>query len=128
MTDRLHAHRLLLAAQVLYCVCLFHAVIAPASASTYYVSSFGRDTNNGLSPWTPWQTTAKVNATTFQPGDNILFRGGDTFDGPIILVGPNTGAPQQVFSTPAQPVTLGGYGSNCSILAGVLAGCPRSSP
>jgi hypothetical protein len=127
MTDRLRARRLLLAAQVLYCVCLFHAVITPASASTYYVSSFGRDTNNGLSPWTPWQTTAKVNATTFQPGDNILFRGGDTFDGPIILVGPNTGAPQQVFSTPAQPVILGGYGSNCNILAGVLAGCPRLS-
>jgi hypothetical protein len=127
MIRHLYAPRLLPCVQVLYCVCILQWFGSLSLASTYYVSSAGRDNDNGLSPWSPWQTAAKVNATTFQPGDNILFRGGDTFAGPIVLVGQNTGAQQRVFSTPTQPVTLGGYGGICNILAGILAGCPRLS-
>jgi hypothetical protein len=34
-----------------------------ASAATYYVSTSGSDTNNGLSAGAPWRTIAKANAT-----------------------------------------------------------------
>lgn len=52
-------------------------------AATYYVSSSGNDSNNGTSSSSPWQTLAKVNATTFRPGDNILFSRGETFYGTL---------------------------------------------
>ena len=54
-------------------------------ATTYYVAGNGNDTNDGLTTSTAWQTISKVNATSLQPGDQVLFRSGDTFYGKIIL-------------------------------------------
>jgi hypothetical protein len=48
------------------------------SATTYYVDATnGNDRNNGLSPSTPWKTIAKVNASRFQPGNQILIKRGE---------------------------------------------------
>jgi len=47
-------------------------------ADVYHVSPAGNDANDGRTPATAWKTAAKVNATTFAPGDQILFaRGGE---------------------------------------------------
>ncbi len=56
---------------------LFLLAFSPALyAATYYVSAInGQDTNDGLSQTTPWKTIAKVNGSTFQPSDQILFKG-----------------------------------------------------
>lgn len=54
------------------------------SGTTYYVSTSGSDSNNGTSPSTPWQTITKVNAASYNPGDRILFNGGQTFSGGIV--------------------------------------------
>ena len=52
-----------------------------ASGATYYVSSsVGNDSNNGTSVSTPWRTLNKVNTSTFQPGDSILFSRGDVWN------------------------------------------------
>jgi hypothetical protein len=80
-----------------------HQQIPFNGAQTYYVSSTGSDSNNGLSPLTPWQTITKVNAHTFVPGDTILFLTGNTFSG-AIYVPQNSG-------TAANPVTFGSYGT-----------------
>jgi hypothetical protein len=46
-----------------------------ASAATYYVDSVaGSDANTGTNQVAAWQTLAKVNSKTFQPGDSILFK------------------------------------------------------
>jgi cysteine-rich repeat protein len=51
-----------------------------AANTTYYVdASAGNDGNNGTSTSTPWKTMSKVNSTTFQPGDQVLFKRGQTF-------------------------------------------------
>ena len=53
---------------------------AQAAGQVYYVdNSNGRDTNNGLSENTPWKTIAKVNSVSFVPGDQILFKRGETW-------------------------------------------------
>lgn len=54
-------------------------------SSTYYVSSSGNDLNNGISTSNPWQTITKVNSImgSLIPGDQILFRKGDTFFGTL---------------------------------------------
>ncbi len=78
---------------------------APSTTGTiYYVSSAGSDSNNGLSPSTPWQTITHVNAHTFVPGDTILFNGGNTFSGAIYL-------PPTAGTSSVTPITFGSYGT-----------------
>src|SRR3989339_1650912 len=74
-----------------------------ASASTYYVSNTGLDTNNGISESTPWQSISKINATTFSPGDSILFKKGDTFYGSITV---------SQSGTVGNPITFSSYGTS----------------
>jgi hypothetical protein len=50
--------------------------------STYYISANGSDTNDGLTPQTPWQTIKKVNSSV-SGGDTVCFRRGDIFFGQI---------------------------------------------
>ncbi len=50
--------------------------------SVYYVAANGLDSNDGLSPETPWQTIAKVNQCV-KTSDTVKFRCGDTFYGRI---------------------------------------------
>ena len=73
-----------------------------ANAKTYYLSSSGNDSNSGTDPSSAWQTLSKVNATTFQSGDQILFRRGDTFYGNIVV---------NISGSSSTPITYGSYGS-----------------
>lgn len=45
----------------------------------YYVSSSGNDNNSGKSSNKPWRTLAKVNKFSFQPGDIVSLKCGDTW-------------------------------------------------
>jgi uncharacterized repeat protein (TIGR02059 family) len=75
-----------------------------ASATDYYISSAGNDTNNGLSSTTPWKTIAKVNSSfsIMKPGDRILFNRGDTFYGTLTVTKPGSAG---------NPITIGAYGT-----------------
>ncbi|MDN5214188.1 right-handed parallel beta-helix repeat-containing protein [Fulvivirgaceae bacterium BMA12] len=47
----------------------------------YYIASSGDDSNDGLSPETAWKTSGRVSShEKFEPGDQILFLRGETFD------------------------------------------------
>jgi hypothetical protein len=49
-------------------------IISDAWSATYYVDATnGNNSNNGLSMSSAWKTIAKVNASNFNPGDQILF-------------------------------------------------------
>jgi len=53
-------------------------IISDAWSATYYVdATIGNDSNNPTSQLTPWKTIAKVNASRFQPEDQILFKRGE---------------------------------------------------
>ncbi|WP_019912456.1 discoidin domain-containing protein [Paenibacillus sp. HW567] len=57
---------------------------ADAAGTTYYVdSASGNDSANGTSAATAWKSLAKVNATTFQPGDQLLFKSGGVWNGQL---------------------------------------------
>jgi hypothetical protein len=77
-------------------------------ARPHYVSAAGNDSNDGLTTGTAWQTIAKVNSSTFIPGDSILFRGGDTFTGQIT---------HSVAATALNPITYGSYGTGRATLS-----------
>lgn len=65
--------------------------------ATYYVSTTGNDANSGTSPLSPWQTIAKVNATTLAAGDVVLFNRGQTFSGGLVCDNSGTSPERVVF-------------------------------
>ncbi|MBS1757866.1 MAG: hypothetical protein JSU03_11350, partial [Bacteroidetes bacterium] len=94
------------------------------NATTYYVSTSGNNSNNGTSPSTPWQNLNKVqnmaNSNSFKPGDNILFKKGDSFTGTIYwsTIYGNNGSS----GTATNPITLGTYGTGAKPIFQVPAG------
>lgn len=87
----------------------------PASAAgagtTYYVSPSGSDSNSGTNTASAWRSLAKVDATTFQPGDRILFQSGGSWSGQLWPKGSgSSGAPITIgsYSTGAKPAFAGG--------------------
>ena len=59
-------------------------IISEAWSATYYVDAAnGNDANNGTSELTTWKTIAKVNASRFKPGDQILFKRGGGCGGDV---------------------------------------------
>ena len=81
------------------------ALAAPAMASSvYYLSPQGNDARDGKSTATAWQTTNKVNASNFGPGDSLMIDGGHgAFAGCLTFTSPN------VTSTPAANFVVGVY-------------------
>ena len=77
---------------------------APASDGTVYFvdCAHGNDSSEGTSPRRAWRTLAKVSSTTFDPGDQILFRRGTRCDGVL--------APHGSGSSTA-PIVVAAYGS-----------------
>jgi hypothetical protein len=78
-----------------------------ADSTTYYVANTGFDTNNGLSPSSPWKTIGKVNtaitAGTIKVGDDIYFKRGDTFTDASLTV--------KVGGTSSDWLVIGAYGT-----------------
>src|SRR5438874_2701055 len=55
-----------------------------AAGTTYYVDAVaGSDANNGTGLDSAWKSLAKVDATSFSPGDQILFHAGQTWVGQL---------------------------------------------
>lgn len=51
---------------------------------TYYIdASVGNDSASGLEPSCAWKTLDKVNGMVFQPGDKILLKAGETWEGKL---------------------------------------------
>ncbi|MBD2866970.1 galactose-binding domain-containing protein [Paenibacillus arenilitoris] len=73
-----------------------------ATGTTYYVDDVdGNDANAGTSPAAAWKSLEQLNATTFQPGDAILFKAGGVWSGQLHAKG--SGAD-------GSPITIDKYG------------------
>jgi hypothetical protein len=83
------------------------------TAATYYVDNcvvVGSDSNNGTSSSAPWLTVQKVNTSTFNPGDSILFQSTCTWREQLTV--PSSGSA-------GSPITFGAYGTGAQpILSG----------
>jgi hypothetical protein len=81
-------------------VCAFGQL---ALGATYFVDATnGDDTRDGLSDVTAWKTIAKVNGSSFAPGDQILFKRGEVWR--ESLVPPSSGSA-------GNPIKFDAYGS-----------------
>lgn len=92
---------------VLVVVVLAISFVAPqaayAAGTTYYISTSGSDSNNGLSTSTPWRTLAKVASVTLGPGDQVLLKSGDTWTGETLTLNGS--------GTAASPILVSNYGT-----------------
>jgi hypothetical protein len=84
-----------------------------ATGTTYYVDAKGgNDSNSGTSEAEPWASISRANALDLDPGDRLLFKGGEAFDGNLELGALDAG-------TAERPVVVGSYGEGrASIEAG----------
>ena len=66
------------------CSMLMGSTDSRGTGTTYYVDSgTGDDSGPGTFPASPWKSLAKINATTFHPGDRILFKSGGVWTGQL---------------------------------------------
>ncbi|MCC2594194.1 hypothetical protein LKO27_12330 [Tessaracoccus sp. OS52] len=73
-----------------------------AEPRAFYVDADGgSDSNSGLSPDSAWATVEKVNATDFEPGDQILFQAGDTWTTEGLVIDDS--------GQPGAPIVVGSY-------------------
>ena len=79
------------------------ATTVAAQHKTYFVSADGSDSASGLSVAEAWKTLDKVNSMTFQPGDKILLKSGDTWYGQLFLKGSGS---------EGSPIILSSYGGD----------------
>lgn len=91
---------------------------APANAAggtTYYVDPGGNDNNSGTSTGSAWQSLNKVDAATFQPGDQILLKAGGTWNGTLRPGGSGNSS---------APIVINSYGSGAlpKIVGGGITG------
>ncbi|SDL08256.1 parallel beta-helix repeat (two copies) [Nonomuraea maritima] len=97
----MHAVRLFIGAALAAALTL-HAQPATAAprGTTYYVdAAHGDDSSSGRNQGHPWKSLEKVNATTFRPGDRILLRAGQRWQGQLWPKGSGaSGAPVTVDS------------------------------
>jgi len=97
----------LLIIQVVFCLHVY--------ATTYYIDAVnGADNNNGTTPSSAWETISKVNASTFNPGDSILFNKNQTFRGNLT---PKNGSSSGyitygAYGTGSKPLLLGSINRN----------------
>lgn len=72
--------------------------------TTYYVDGQqGSDSSPGTSPQRAWKSLARANATTFAPGDRLLFAGGQTFRGTLRFLNKDGGGP-------GRPILVSSFG------------------
>ena len=73
----------------------------------YFVSNSGNNTYSGTKPDSAWATIAKVNATTFVPGDQVLFKRGDMWRGETLVINWSGAA--------NRPIVFGAYGTGANL-------------
>lgn len=84
-------------------VCLLGASVSSAFATTYYLdASRGKDSSKGTSVSTPWKTLEKVKNVVLRPGDRVLLKRGDIFNGVLEI---------SAQGTDSKPVVIGAYGT-----------------
>lgn len=75
-----------------------------SGGTTYYIDlDGGDDENTGISEKGAWSSLEKVNSTTFQPGDKILFQKGDVWTGQLSPKGSGE---------KGNPIEIGAYGDS----------------
>lgn len=78
------------------------STFAQASSIYYVDAQKGNDSNTGKSQSSPWKTVTKVTSKTYLPGDKILFKRGQIWNGALWATSSGLSG---------KPITYGAYGT-----------------
>ena len=92
------------------CTVCFGMAAYTFAQTTYYVDTTGNNTNNGTSTSSAWKTISKVNSSSFNPGDQILFKRGEVWREQLTV--PSSGSPGNhivfgAYGTGEKPIIMG---------------------
>ena len=79
------------------------SAVASARATYYVSSSAGDDRNTGLTESAPLKTLARASQIEFGPGDSLLLKKGDLWEGESLL--------PKGSGTKEKPIVISGYGA-----------------
>jgi hypothetical protein len=79
------------------------SLACPVSATDYYLSLSGDDSNAGTSSTLAWRSISRLNSLNLVAGDRILFEHGSRFAGPLIFDSADQG-------TETNPIVITSYG------------------
>lgn len=85
-------------------------LVLNVSATDYYFSNTGSDSNGGHSTGDAWQTLTKLNTVSYAAGDHLYFNRGNVFSGEITCRGTGTAGSHiyyGAYGTGANPVISG---------------------
>jgi parallel beta helix pectate lyase-like protein len=100
-----------MALRLILVLCATLVFAGSAQAATYYVSPNGNAAAAGTSQTTAWKTITKVNNTQLKAGDQVLFQGGATFEGPLVPWG---------LGKRGAPTVYGSYGTGRATLSSTV--------
>ncbi|NJK87289.1 MAG: right-handed parallel beta-helix repeat-containing protein [Bacteroidales bacterium] len=84
-----------------------------AFSTNYYISFSGNDEDNGLSPTSCWKSLAAISDRSFNPGDSILLRCGEVFEGSVTI---------NFSGSPQKPIVISSYGTGSKpVLTGAIS-------
>ena len=92
-----------------YTMLVMLAIGFSAGARNYYIDANGNDRWDG-SLRHPWKTVDAVNRAQLQPGDSVLFHGGQTFRGAMKI--------ESMSGTNQRPLWIGSYGPDLATIDG----------
>jgi hypothetical protein len=108
--------RKLILAACLYLLGAHTLLCHPLFAADYHVSASGDDGQAGTTPDRAWRSIARANQQVLRPGDRLLLRGGDVFEGNLVVKA--IGAPSA-----GSTIVIGSYGKGkATIRAGNATG------
>lgn len=88
----------------LFIISVVFSAVTIFSQTTYYVSSSqGNDSNSGTSESDPFESISKINGLNLKPGDKVLFKSGDIWEGQNLII-KNSG-------TESNRIVFSSYGS-----------------
>ena len=87
---------------IFFTIFILSAIVRVQAQQTYFISTQGNDSATGLSQSDAWKSIEKVNSVTFQPGDKVLFKKGETWYGQLKMKGSGTAE---------KPILLSSYGN-----------------
>jgi hypothetical protein len=94
----------------LFVSCVVLGTAFTTEAADFYVSPDGNDNATGNTPDDAWLTIDRVNLQSLQPGDRVLFEGGQTFTGHLGVWTDDVGSA-------TNPIVIGSYGTGRATIA-----------
>jgi hypothetical protein len=95
-----------------------YAILTIDSTAYYVDGTDGIDTNNGLSTTYPWKTLSKVGSSTFNSGDFVYLKKGQSWDETLTV--PSDGVTFTSYGTGAKPVV---NAINVNSKSNITVGC-----